>query len=92
MTRDEFLNYFEPAVQALDLVNSKEMLLHVPHMRQHMSYRKLDQLLGIEEWSLYTSREFSEDTPMPEELKSLLIKLCGPHAKTILKAYKAQRS
>jgi len=51
---------------------------------------ELDVLIGSEEWSIFNKRMSWEDTPLPENLKQLLVMLAGPHGPTILRAYRAK--
>lgn len=53
--------------------------------------KELDKALGITEYhDFYRSRQ-EDDTPLPEELKKLLLMLAGPHGKTILKVYRIRK-
>lgn len=52
---------------------------------------ELDKVLGVTEYRDFYPRAYSLDTIMDPDLVRLLEKLTGPHAKTILRAYKIQR-
>lgn len=52
---------------------------------------RLDGALGIDEYVKYTSSTAINDRHMSSELRILLIKLAGPHGKTILRAFRIRK-
>lgn len=84
MTSWDIRNYWRPAAIALfglsfDSAENEAKLYH------------LDEMLGIKEYSKYMRRPVTQDYPMSDELKNLLMLLVGPHGKTILKVYRIKK-
>lgn len=52
---------------------------------------RLDTLLGVEECFNWCRRTEDKDTHLSKGMKELLIKLAGPHGRTILKAYRIKK-
>ena len=53
--------------------------------------KKFEQLLGVDEFSVYVSVDWADEKPMSEELKSLLQKIAGPHGRAIWRMYLINR-
>lgn len=81
MTVSDLYNYYVPA--------SRSLFGYNPVMS--VSLALLDQALGIAAYATYMRTEYVNDSPLDEEIRQLLIKLAGPHGKTILKAYRIRK-
>lgn len=56
-----------------------------------ISFNKdFERMLGVTEFSEFNDRPVHLDTPMPEQLKELLIALVGPNSKFHLKVHQAR--
>lgn len=87
MTSQEAQKYWYPVVHVLygkiDIFTAAETI--------YSKYHRLDEELGIKEYSKYINRPSAADYPMSDELKNLLTLLIGPHGKTILKMYRIKK-
>lgn len=83
MTMEEFDKYWAPVAH--------KFYPNAPLNGDLRAVRMLSKALGL--WSEYKEwLEIKKDDPsMTDELKQLLLKLAGPHGRTILKAYQVQR-
>lgn len=86
MNEHDALKYWQPALLNLfgpvDNNDRKEVYHH---------FRKLDKALVVSIHADYCSRLRSEDFPLSDDMRELLIKLAGPHGKVILKAYQIKK-
>ena len=53
-------------------------------------YTKLDRALDVELYTRFWCRASRRDKPLDENTRNLLVKLAGPHGRTILRAYQIQ--
>lgn len=91
MTENELTEYYIPALEKCLNINLKN-IKRVKYLGEQSDVLlHFDKLLGITEYEKYRSTTASLDEPLPEPLKELLIKLAGPHGKTILKAYRIKK-
>lgn len=86
MNETDFTKYYWPAACNLfgDLFNNES---NPPFYLG----KELDRALGLTVHADYNKRLRTEDPPMSDELKSLCLKLMGPHGKAILRAYQIQK-
>ena len=85
MTTDDFVQYWKPA--CVNLIK-----LGIISGNQYTGGRPLDTLLGVDEYRQWfpTSSLHGTD-PLPDELKNVCRYLQGPHAVTILKAFRIRK-
>lgn len=55
------------------------------------SHYALDEALGYPYYDEYCKRRHEDDFPLDDDMRELLIKLAGPHGKTILKMYRIKK-
>lgn len=82
----DLTEYWKPAAQNLSRLGAL-----YPSYNSWGLYSKLGDALGIKEYDDFLGRANHLDFPISDELKQLLIMLTGPHAVTILKAYRIQK-
>lgn len=75
MTTEELTDYWIPACMGLGWVAPS----------------RLDGALGIDEYAKFMANTAINDRHMSSELRILLIKLAGPHGKTILRAFRIRK-
>jgi hypothetical protein len=79
MNNEDAYEYWWPVV---------EKLLGVHSLPEGIQCSEFQKILGTNEYTKFLRRSTSEDYPMHEELKELLIKLAGPHGDTLYKVLK----
>lgn len=85
MTSDEYDLLWIPACRSLGLIpNNKGRWIG-------KGSDILDDLLGVTEFKNWLPRPLLGETPMQQDLKNLLRGLSGPHALTILRAYRIKK-
>ena len=80
MNRDDSFQYWWPAVA--NIIDS-DLYAHKAKL--------LDKALGVTIYSDYMSRPEHMDYPLSDEMKELLVKLAGPHGRTVLRAYRIRK-
>lgn len=79
MTYVEVLELLVPALQGLGRASTVDQA------------KLLDQETGVDYYHQYTTLRTMQHVPLPEDYANLLRQLAGPHAHTILKAYRIKK-
>lgn len=79
MTCEEIIELLVPALQGLGRASTVGQA------------KLLDQETGVDYYHQYSMSRSIEHVPLPEDYANLLRQLAGPHAHTILKAYRIKK-
>lgn len=82
MIHSEYLNLWIPVCERL----YPRFTVNDVILKRHY-LESLDRDLNVNEYATYWHNPPHADLPMKRELRELLLKLKGPHGKTLLKAY-----
>ncbi len=89
MTGEELQELWLPAAQRL--FGEAKVGASTSFNNYALHGKKLDKLLGIDDYHIFILCPSYKDTESSEDLKKLLRALAGPHGKTILKMYRIQK-
>lgn len=79
MTYDDVIELLVPALQGLGRASTVGQA------------KLLDQETGVDYYHQYSTLQPMRHVPLPEDYANLLRQLAGPHAHTILKAYRIKK-
>lgn len=89
MNHHDLIDYWIPACESVYTDGLTPLPMNV---RDRIDfYHRLDKDLDIREYHFYRVNPPQDDKPISADLRELLIKLAGPHGKTILKAYQIRK-